>query len=30
LTAIQLAHAWGAEVFCTVGSEDKAQACRAA
>ncbi len=30
LTAIQLAHAWGAEVFCTVGSDDKAQACRAA
>jgi putative PIG3 family NAD(P)H quinone oxidoreductase len=30
LTAIQLAHAWGAEVFCTVGSEEKAQACRAA
>ena len=30
LTAIQLAHAWGAEVFCTVGSEDKAQACRTA
>ncbi|MDI9332007.1 MAG: NAD(P)H-quinone oxidoreductase [Alphaproteobacteria bacterium] len=30
LTAIQLAHAWGVEVFCTVGSEDKAQACRAA
>jgi NADPH2:quinone reductase len=28
LTAIQLAHAWGAEVFCTVGSDDKAQACR--
>lgn len=28
LTAIQLAHAFGAEVFCTVGSEDKAQACR--
>lgn len=27
LTAIQLAHAFGAEVFCTVGSEDKAQAC---
>ena len=30
LTAIQLAHAWGAEVFCTVGSDDKAQACRQA
>jgi len=30
LTAIQLAHAFGAEVFCTVGSDDKAQACRAA
>ncbi len=30
LTAIQLAHAWGAEVFCTVGSDDKAQACLAA
>ncbi|MEY2621601.1 MAG: Phthiocerol synthesis polyketide synthase type PpsC [Pseudomonadota bacterium] len=30
LTAIQLAHAWGAEVFCTVGSVDKAQACRTA
>lgn len=30
LTAIQLAHAWGAEVFCTVGSDDKAQACRSA
>ena len=30
LTAIQLAHAFGAEVFCTVGSEDKAQACLAA
>ncbi len=30
LTAIQLAHAFGAEVFCTVGSDDKAKACLAA
>ena len=30
LTAIQLAHAWGAQVFCTVGNSDKAQACLAA
>jgi putative PIG3 family NAD(P)H quinone oxidoreductase len=30
LTAIQLAHAFGAEVFCTVGNEAKAQACLAA
>jgi len=28
LTAIQLAHAFGAKVFCTVGNDDKAQACR--
>ena len=27
LTAIQLAKAFGARVFCTVGSEEKAQAC---
>jgi putative PIG3 family NAD(P)H quinone oxidoreductase len=27
-TAIQLARAFGARVFCTVGSEDKAEACR--
>jgi putative PIG3 family NAD(P)H quinone oxidoreductase len=27
LTAIQLAHAFGAEVFCTVGNDAKAQAC---
>jgi NADPH:quinone reductase len=27
LTAIQLARAFGATVFCTVGSDDKAQAC---
>jgi len=27
LTAIQLARAFGAKVFCTVGSEEKAQAC---
>ena len=30
LTAIQMARSWGAEVYCTVGSEAKAQACRAA
>ncbi|MFZ2737385.1 MAG: NAD(P)H-quinone oxidoreductase [Burkholderiaceae bacterium] len=30
LTAIQLAHAFGATVFCTVGNEDKAKACREA
>lgn len=30
LTAIQLAHAFGAEVWTTVGSEEKAQACRKA
>jgi len=28
LTAIQLAHAFGAKVFCTVGNDAKAQACR--
>jgi NADPH2:quinone reductase len=28
LTAIQLAHAFGATVLCTVGNEVKAQACR--
>ncbi len=28
LTAIQLAHAFGAKVFCTVGNEAKAKACR--
>jgi putative PIG3 family NAD(P)H quinone oxidoreductase len=28
LTAIQLAHAFGAKVFCTVGNDDKAKACR--
>ncbi len=28
LTAIQLAHAFGAEVWTTVGNEEKAQACR--
>jgi NADPH2:quinone reductase len=28
LTAIQLAHAFGARVFCTVGNDDKAKACR--
>jgi putative PIG3 family NAD(P)H quinone oxidoreductase len=28
LTAIQLAHAFGAKVFCTVGNDEKAQACR--
>jgi NADPH:quinone reductase len=27
ITAIQMAKAWGATVFCTVGSADKAQAC---
>lgn len=27
LTAIQLAHAFGATVLCTVGNEDKARAC---
>mgnify|MGYP002628404177 CR=1 FL=1 len=27
LTAIQLAHAFGAKVFCTVGNEEKAKAC---
>ncbi len=27
LTAIQLAHAFGARVFCTVGSQEKALAC---
>ncbi|MFC4276570.1 NAD(P)H-quinone oxidoreductase [Achromobacter aloeverae] len=30
LTAIQLAHAFGAEVWTTVGNEEKAQACRKA
>ena len=30
LTAIQLAHAFGAKVFCTVGSDEKAKACLAA
>jgi len=28
LTAIQLAHAFGAKVFCTVGNDDKAKACQ--
>ena len=28
LTAIQLAHAFGAKVFCTVGNEDKVAACK--
>jgi NADPH2:quinone reductase len=27
ITAIQIAKAWGATVFCTVGSAEKAQAC---
>ena len=30
LTAIQMAHAFGATVYTTVGSEEKANACRAA
>ncbi|MBU3651238.1 MAG: NAD(P)H-quinone oxidoreductase, partial [Limnohabitans sp.] len=30
LTAIQLAHAFGAKVLCTVGNAQKAQACRQA
>ncbi|ALM82480.1 NAD(P)H-quinone oxidoreductase [Bordetella sp. N] len=30
LTAIQLAHAFGAEVWTTVGNEEKAEACRKA
>jgi len=29
MTAIQIAKAWGATVYCTVGNADKAQACRA-
>ena len=29
ITAIQMAKAWGAEVYCTVGSEQKRQACLA-
>lgn len=28
VTAIQMAKAWGATVYCTVGSDDKAKACR--
>lgn len=28
VTAIQLAKAWGATVYCTVGSPEKAEACR--
>jgi NADPH:quinone reductase len=29
ITAIQMAKAWGATVYCTVGSTEKADACRA-
>ncbi len=29
ITAIQMGKAWGATVYCTVGNEDKAGACRA-
>jgi NADPH:quinone reductase-like Zn-dependent oxidoreductase len=29
MTAIQMAKAWGATVYCTVGNAEKAQACRA-